>query len=115
MTVARIDLVDVLRDVRTAGPAGTPGPKFARCDRKDARLRFDQTAALTGLAETLMRRRAVKAERITENTLIRIAIDLLLAHAGDLVGSTEDELRASVTGKTVNEQPLTPARKGTGS
>jgi hypothetical protein len=35
-------------------------------------------------------------ERITENTLVRLAIDLLLANAGQLQGSTEDELRRSL-------------------
>jgi hypothetical protein len=36
-------------------------------------------------------------ERITENTLIRVAVDLLLARARKLHGLTEDELRKSVT------------------
>jgi len=31
--------------------------------------------------------------RITENTLIRLAIDLLIANAGQLHGSTEGEFR----------------------
>src|SRR3546814_6262536 len=44
-----------------------------------------------------MRRRRVKDERITENTLIRVAIDLLLAHQDQLQGATEEELRESVT------------------
>ena len=72
-------------------------PKFARLTRKDARVREDQIAALTALTRTLMRRRQVKDERITENTLIRVAIDLLLAHQDTLRGATEDELRESVT------------------
>lgn len=44
-----------------------------------------------------MARRETRTERLTENTLIRVAIDLLLAHAAELHGSTEDELRDSVT------------------
>ncbi len=51
-----------------------------------------------------MRRRPVKAERITENTLIRVAIDLLLAHADELRGSTEDELRESVTSELAHSR-----------
>ena len=47
-------------------------------------MRADQDVALTALANELMRRRPVKAERITENTLIRVAIDLLLAPADEL-------------------------------
>ena len=34
--------------------------------------------------------------RPTENTLIRLAIDLLIANAGQLHGSTEGELRRSL-------------------
>ena len=33
-----------------------------------------------------------RGERITENTLVRLAIDLLIANAGQLHGSAEDEL-----------------------
>lgn len=100
--MARIDLADRLGDARARVEAETPAEertlaKFARLTRKDTRIRADQDAALTALARTLMRQRARKVERITENTLIRVAIDLLLAHAGQLRGSTEEELRKSVT------------------
>lgn len=98
----RVDLAGKLSDARARVAAETPpgqppAPMFARLARKDARIRDDQVTALTALADALMRRRRFKAERITENTLIRIAIDLLLAHADRLRGSTEDELRNSVT------------------
>jgi hypothetical protein len=47
----------------------------------------------------LARRRTDRSgPRLTENTLIRIAIDLLLSRADRLVGNTEDEIRASVLG-----------------
>ena len=100
--MTKVDLASRLQDARARAEADTPPEDrrlamFAQLTRKDARVRRDQDAALTTLAKTLMRRRPVKAERITENTLIRIAIDLLLAHAGELRGSTEDELRNSVT------------------
>ena len=100
--MARVDLAGRLGDARARVAAETPpgqplAPMFARLARKDARIRDDQVTALAALAEAVMRRRRFKAERITENTLIRVAIDLLLAHADRLRGSTEDELRNSVT------------------
>ena len=101
--MAKVDLAEKLSDVRARVSAERSGdaqpglPKFARLTRKEARVREDQYAALSALARTLMRRRKVKDERITENTLIRVAIDLLLAHQDTLRGATEDELRESVT------------------
>lgn len=102
VTVAKVDLAGMLGNARARAEAETPAeqrglPRYARLTRKDARVRPDQDAALSALAKTLMRRRPAKVERITENTLIRVAIDLLLAHADELRGSTEDELRDSVT------------------
>ena len=101
--MGKVDLAGKLNDARAraeseAVDASERGsPKFARLTRKDARVREDQYAALSVLARTLMRRRTVKNERITENTLIRVAIDLLLAHQDVLRGSTENERRNSVT------------------
>lgn len=95
--MARIELMDALRSAQVDAGVAPTQPKFARCERKDARLRPDQGTFLAELAEALMARRRVKSERITENTLIRIAIDLLVVHAAELSGSTEDELRNSVT------------------
>jgi hypothetical protein len=101
--VGKVDLAGKLNDARARVESETVDasqrglPKFARLTRKEARVREDQYAALSGLARTIMRRRTVKDERITENTLIRVAIDLLLAHQDELTGGTEDELRESVT------------------
>jgi hypothetical protein len=67
-------------------------PKYLTLLRKEARLREDQFDDLTALARTLNRRRK-GGERITENTLIRLAVDLLLKEADQLEGSTEEELR----------------------
>jgi len=47
--------------------------------RKECRLRPDQLDALTALARRLNRARKGKGERITENTLIRFALDRLLS------------------------------------
>ncbi|PNW65401.1 UNVERIFIED_CONTAM: hypothetical protein BEN50_03655 [Euhalothece sp. KZN 001] len=63
--------------------------------RKEARFREDQFDDLTALARTLNRRRK-GGERITENTLIRLAVDLLLKEADQLEGNTEEELREAL-------------------
>ena len=76
---------------RPRGPAGprtgTTGltesqtPKWQRLERKELRLRGDQLDELARLRRTLNRQRGGEGERITENTLIRVAVDLLLARA----------------------------------
>lgn len=70
-------------------------PRYRQLDRVDARLRADQIEALTELRKRIMRQRARKEERITDNTLIRVAVDLLLSRAGSLRGDTEEELRTA--------------------
>ena len=62
---------------------------------KTARIRADQWTALDDLGRRLQDARSIKAERITANTLIRVAIDGLLAHRGRLHGDSEEELLAS--------------------
>ena len=116
--MAKVDLAGKLEDARARVNAEVPVEdrglaKFARLTRKDARVRADQDAALTALAKTLMRRRPVKAERITENTLIRVAIDLLLAHADQLRGCTEDELRGSITSAVTDSRTSAVPKSGT--
>jgi hypothetical protein len=65
--------------------------------RKEARVREDQYVALSRLVQVLGRRRTVRSgPRLTENSLIRVGIDLLLERADRLVGNSEAELRASV-------------------
>jgi len=73
----------------------TKQPKYLTLLRKEARLREDQFDDLTTLARTLNRRRK-GGERITENTLIRLAVDLLLKETEQLDGSTEEELREAL-------------------
>ena len=88
----------------TGGPSpavqATPeaAQEAPRCScRADTLLWPRQLNELTVLRRVLNRRRPKGAgERITENTLVRLAIDLLLANAGQLQGSTEDELRRSL-------------------
>lgn len=57
-------------------------------------LREEQHDGLSTMARDLMRARSHKAERITENTIIRVAVDLVLQHPELLVGDTEADLRA---------------------
>lgn len=71
-------------------------PKYRQMIRTEARLRPDQMADLAALRRRVAAAREVREERITDNTLLRIAVDLLLAHGDQLAGDTEDQLRASV-------------------
>jgi pyruvate/2-oxoglutarate dehydrogenase complex dihydrolipoamide acyltransferase (E2) component len=62
------------------GPGERPLPPYLTYVRKECRLRPDQLDALTALARRLNRERKGKGERITENTLIRWAVDMLISH-----------------------------------
>lgn len=66
-------------------------PKYLTLVRKETRLREDQLEQLTILTRKLNRQRR-GGERLTENTLIRVAIDLLLSKSGELSGASEAEL-----------------------
>ena len=83
-------------DAGTAGVTESQIPKWQRLERKELRLRADQLDELARIRRTLNRQRGGEGERITENTLIRVAVDVLLGRAGKLRGTTEDELRKSV-------------------
>ena len=85
------------RDAGTTGVTESQIPKWRRLERKELRLRADQLDELARIRRTLNRQRGGEGERITENTLIRVAVDMLLGRAGKLRGTTEDELRKSVT------------------
>ncbi|MGI0483499.1 hypothetical protein ACN4EE_22295 [Geminocystis sp. CENA526] len=71
-------------------------PKYLTLVRKEARLTEAQLDDLTLLVRKLNRSRHGKGERITENTLIRLAIDLLLQRGDSLIGATEKDLRQSL-------------------
>ena len=66
------------------GQAERPLPPYLTYVRKECRLRPDQLDALTALARRLNRERKGKGERITENTLIRLAVDLFLREAQEM-------------------------------
>ena len=86
------------RETRRGAKTPAPGQwvRYDELERKETRLRIDQYGQLSDLSRRLNRLRAGQGERITENTLIRVAIDLLLGRESDLAGTTELELRKSV-------------------
>jgi hypothetical protein len=59
---------------------------------KYLQLRGDQQIELDVVARELQAARVRKGERITANTVIRVAVDVVLARRGVLVGDTEKEL-----------------------
>ena len=83
------------RDRERASAPVEQVPKYLTLIRKETRLREDQLDRLTAIARKLNRTKR-GGERITENTLIRVAVDLLLARATSLSGVTEAELRDSL-------------------
>lgn len=88
-----------LKRVPEASQKPEPGEwvRYDQYERKEARLRADQYGQLSNTSRRLNRARNGNGERITENTLIRVAIDLLLTREDDLAGTTEAELRKSVS------------------
>lgn len=69
---------------------------YLALERKETRLREGQIGELTAHARRLNKAKTGPAPRITENTLIRVAIDLLLSRVDELRGTTEADLRRSV-------------------
>ena len=94
MMLAKVDQ-SVAEEIPPAAEPAT-GPAYLKFERKETRVRDDQYEALTLNARRLSKLRAPGNERITENTLIRVAIDMLLARMDDLRGDTDADLRRSV-------------------
>ena len=69
---------------------------YLRLVRKETRLREDQQNQLTQQARRLNRAKLAGAARITDNTLIRIAVDLLLAHIDNARGDDEAAILESL-------------------
>jgi hypothetical protein len=69
-------------------------PKYLRLRPKEARFSSQQLLSLRRITQHVVDHRAdKKAEAITENTLIRVAVDFLIEHWGQrTLGSTEEEL-----------------------
>lgn len=81
-------------------------PLYRRLTRKEVRFRDEQLEALDRIVRRLSRarrgtqgERRERGERVTENTLVRVAVDLLLKVEESLQGETEAELLRSVTRK----------------
>lgn len=73
------------------------GPVTAVYDRKEVYLRPDQLEELLVLERRLRRQRPRGVgERLTANSLIRVAVDLLLDRQDRLSGWSEAQLRESV-------------------
>ena len=78
-------------------PAGSPSlPKYLRLERKELLMWPGQITKLSILARVLNKNRGGAGERITVNTLIRVATALLLSRSQELEGTTEEELRRSL-------------------
>jgi len=75
---------------------GAAGPAYLEFERKETRLRVDQLRELTEHARRLNRAKGAGGPRITENTLIRIAVNLLLADIDRADGSSEERIRRSL-------------------
>ncbi len=89
-------VVEAAPEVRESGTSEVPAvdPTYNAYVRKETRLRQDQLDDLAVLARRLNRTRGRDRRRITENTLIRVAVDALLDRQATLAGRSEDELRA---------------------
>ena len=79
-----------------ARPKADALPPYLTFERKETRLRPEQVTSLNVKARELNKTKDPEADRITDNTLIRVAVDLLLSRAGDLAGGDESLLRKSV-------------------
>jgi len=77
-------------------PAAEAVPRYLEMQRVDGRIRPDHSEDLAALRRRILRGRADRSERITDNTLLRVAVDLLLARVDELAGDTEDEMAASL-------------------
>lgn len=85
----------------TALPAAEPQdvrsvPRWLTYERKETRIRPDQLEWVEAQRKELNAHRQGAGERLTDNTLIRVALDLLMKHQGELQGVTEDQLRQSL-------------------
>jgi hypothetical protein len=87
----------------TTKPPDDDTPRYETFERFGARLRPDQLTSLTALRRRVAANRTSKTERITDNTLLRLAVDLLLANAAHIEGDTEAEMRRALLGDTREE------------
>jgi hypothetical protein len=83
-------------DAREGAGSDASVPRYLALTRKEARLTDAQLAGLSALTRRINRARQGRGERITDNTLIRVAVDLLLERSDQITGLDEDQLRHSV-------------------
>ncbi len=83
----------------TRQPTDDDTPRYQTFPRSEARLRPEQMAALSSLRRKVAANRANRSERITDNTLLRLAVDLLLQHADRIEGDTEEQMRHALLGE----------------
>jgi hypothetical protein len=83
----------------TRKPPDDDTPRYLSFTRTEARLRPDQADALSSLRRKVAANRTDKTERITDNTLLRLAVDLLLANAAHIRGDTEEQMRRALLGE----------------
>lgn len=76
--------------------AQTSEPSYLHFVRKDTRLREDQLERLTKESRRLNRAKRNPGIRITDNTLIRIAVELLLARVENASGDDEPAILRSL-------------------
>ena len=98
-----VEVVTKHLKVRTPRPAPTLAvrdvgelPTYLRLVRKETRLREDQQNQLTLEARRLNRAKAAGTPRITDNTLIRVAVDLLLERVAQASGDDESSILRSL-------------------
>lgn len=85
-----------VRATNRAAKAAKGATHWTEYERLEARLRDEQVEQLDRLVRRLNKRRGGVGERITKNSLLRIATDLLLDRQDALAGYTEEEIRASL-------------------
>lgn len=107
----RANLTDLIgeRKERTSSPArpeAQSGPKYLRLDTKDVRFWPGQRTDLEMLVQELNRQRRRQGERITVNTLVRLAAAWIVEHGDQLQGITEEELAESLGLKNYPPEPL---------
>uniref|UniRef100_UPI003F491948 chromosome segregation ATPase n=1 Tax=unclassified Streptomyces TaxID=2593676 RepID=UPI003F491948 len=93
--------------------AAAKGEKPQKTRPKYVSLREDQFPELDDLARELMDQRVNKKRRITANSLIRIAVDALLAQRDRLEGDDEREIRTNylrILGVLEGEEEAQPAQ-----
>lgn len=78
-------------------------PKYLSLERKEVRLPSEHIDELTRLVRRLNRQKTGRDERITENTLIRIAVSLLVDFGESITGNNERELLDSLRGSIGKE------------